>query len=166
MAIDTRSTGAIYGFFRARILTYDPPDGVGPVGGTLQSLGFKVHSGGYAPDAAQYPYALIRLMNGVTSDAGLRVAADLEVMSFARPRVPWGERLEDYADVIDQALLHLAARDGTGVRGFAFTRDRSRDTLPPFPAPADREVVQVRQVFSFACWPQYLTQLGTARRTA
>ena len=166
MAMDTATTTAIVDGLRARLLDFVP---VAPLtGGTLRSRGFKVYAVGAVPDVAGWTgaYAILRLMNLVTSTAGLRVRGDLELMLLARPRNPWGAQLEVYADVIDQALHQVAWRDAAGTRGLAFTGERSRDTLPPFPDPVDREVVQVRIVQGLTLYPRALTALGTVRTIA
>lgn len=166
MPMDTSATTAIVDAIRARILDFVP---VAPLtGGTLRSRGFKVYASGAVPDIAGWTgaYAILRLMNLVTSDAGLRVRGDVELMCMARPRNPWGAQLEVYADVIDQALHNVAWRDDAGTKGLAFMQSRTRDTLPPFPDPVDREVVQVRIVQGIVIWPQMLTAQGTVSRTA
>lgn len=164
MAMDTNATRTVYDALRTRALTYVPP-----AGGTLQSRGFLLWSGGYAPD--QTPpsggWGLARLINNVTSDSGLRIAVDYEVMLFARPRKVWAERLEDYADAFDQAFHAVVWRDSTGAKGLAFTKNgRSRDTMPIFSDPVDREIVQIRLVYPVVVWPRYLTALGTVRTAA
>lgn len=152
--MDTTSTVAIYKGLTARLLDYVPPSG-----GSLRSRGMKMWAGGYAPDPTAYPYGVLRLINNIaTAPAGIRLAASLELMLWGRGRPLWAERLEDYADVCDQAMHHMAdPRAG----GLVFTGARSRDTLPPLTEPVDREVVNIRCVYAVTIYPQFLTALGT-----
>lgn len=166
--MDTASTPAIVDAVRARVLDFVPVAPSPLAGGSLRSRGFKLYASGAVPDAAGWSgaYGILRPMNLLTSAAGLRVAGDLELMLLARPRNPWGAQLEVYADAVDQAMHNVGSTDAAGTRGLFFTRGRSRDTLPPFPDPADREVVQVRLVYGVVVYPRSLTALGTLGRTA
>lgn len=159
--MDTTSTVAVYEGLRVRLLDFVPVAPSPLAGGSLRSRGFKLFAGDFAPDKTDWSgaYGLFRLVGMVTSTAGLREAGQLEVMLFGRPRKVWDKQLEHYADAIDQAMKQFTdPRAG----GLVFSRERSRDTLPPFPAPADREVVQIRLVYALVIYPQYLTALGTS----
>lgn len=155
--MDTTTSAALYEGVRTHLLDYVPQ---GPLASqqTLRQSGHKVYADA-PPDDAAYPYSIIRFMGMVTDTGGMRERGQLEVMTFARPRKVWAAKIKTYCDIIDQAM-HLL----TDARGGALvlSRVRSRDTLPPPPSPADREVVQERQVYGVTVYPQYLTALGTS----
>lgn len=108
-----------------------------------------------APDTAAYPFGIMRLINRVSLNERERM--DLEVVLYGRPRSQ-AVAIEDAADLCDAAMLNY--RDPTS--GLIFSHERQRDTLPPPTDPADREVVQVRLVYSLIVWPILLSQYVTA----
>lgn len=77
-------------------------------------------------------------------------------MLYGRPRSQ-AVTIEDAADVCDQAMLRYVDSSS----GLTFSRERQRDTLPPFIDPADREVVQIRLLYSVKTWPLLLTQYSS-----
>lgn len=144
---------------RTRLLTFVPKSGGTLLsklgGGTLDTARLWRDA---PPDTASYPFAVMRLINRVTRREYNfeKEPLDVEIMFYGRPRAQ-AQLIEDCADVADQAMLRW--REPIG--GLFYSRERSRDTLPPPVEPADREVVQVRCVYSLAVWPTYLTQYST-----
>lgn len=112
---------------------------------------------GAPPEFATWPgtYAVVRFINNDTSDfgSGDRFDFDIEIMIFARPRSKAREA-EKLADLFDMALLRYTV--GSAVDGLIYVTGRTRDTLPPGTGDVDREVVQLRQLFSAFTWPMYL----------
>lgn len=156
----TDSTVNLGTVIRNRLLTFVPKAG----GQTLmQKLGGATTDQARLyrdapPDTAVYPFAVMRLINRANDrDYDYeKDPLDVEVMFFGRPRSQ-AQLMEDCADLADQAMLRW--REPTG--GLIYSKGRTRDTLPPPVEPADREVVQVRCVYSLAVWPTYLTQYST-----
>lgn len=109
-----------------------------------------------APDAAVYPYAVIRKINAMSAPEynNTRENFDLELMIFGRPRSS-EQVVEGLADVAIQSLLGW--RESGPTLGLTFARTYQRDSLSPPPDPGDRELVQVRIVIPCATWPRYLT---------
>ncbi len=146
--MSSASTKAILGTIRARIVAFVPLSGT-----ALGSA--RVYANGPLEGAA-FPYIVLRLVNQISD--GLRMTADLEAVVFHRPRSKASEA-EDMADVMDGALLDWRDREGTGL---IFAGERLRDTVAPFSEPADRELVQVRMIYSLLLYPEYLTQYQMA----
>jgi hypothetical protein len=149
------STAALYGALRARVLDYGPAPTLRT---TLTSRLYVLQ----APDDAAYPFLEWRLVNrstGAGDDGRFREVADLEVQCHARPRaaLPTAEAIMDR---VESALLHYSEETPAGL--VTVRRMLQRDTLPPFPAPADREVVQIRAVFALTWWAPYRTSAGVA----
>lgn len=148
--MSTASTDAIATTLRTHLLTFEPAPDAGTLGDVLGERLYR----DAAPDSPTYPYGVMRLINRVVDGAynGDRESMDLEVQLFHRPRRATAT-LETAADRCDIAMQRYAdASDG-----LLFSRERTRDTLPPFPEPADREVVQIRLVYPLVAWPTYLT---------
>ena len=92
-------------------------------------------------------------------DARLREASELLVMLYDRPRAKLAA-LERVADIVEESLLHYNTDTGIGhltVRGVV-----SRETLPVYTSPENREIVSVRVVISLTWWPLYRSQLAVA----
>lgn len=146
--MSTDSTANIWRQFRTRLLTYTPLSGA-TVGSRLGDRLYFVQ----APDDAPWPHAIGRLTMRPQGDYGDRLAGELEIQLYDRPRAK-AEALEDMADVCDQAMLRYA----DAASGLTFATDRLRDTLPANLPPADREVCAIRLVYSFVVWPVFLTR--------
>ena len=86
-----------------------------------------------------------------------RELVDLEVMLFARPRNQQ-DAMEDAADACDEAMRRYEdfTNDVIGCWGSI------RNTLPVMAEPADREVVQIRLVYTLVVYPDHLTQYETS----
>jgi hypothetical protein len=145
----TDSTKAIWALIRTRLLTYVPP-----TGSTLTTtLGGRLYLTA-APDDAVFPYAVATLTRLQTPGySGFRETWQVELQCYGSPRsTQW--TIEGVADVADQAMLTWEDRTD----GVAFGGYRSRWTLPPFPDPADRELVRVRCLYEVGVWPDLFTQ--------
>jgi len=77
----------------------------------------------------------------------------LEINVYHRPRLR-ASIAEDLADLVQSALLRW--HDSSS--GLVFAQGCERATIPPLPAPADRELVHVRLVCQLVAWPLFLTQ--------
>jgi len=150
----TASTHDLIVLLRTRLLTFTPAQGA-----TLSSrLGGRLYyeqapaTGSVAPT---YPYATYRLTNRIESDgySGMRETGDVEVLFYGRPRGTQLWTVEGCADVVDEALLDWNAVS----EGIAFSRFRTRDTLPIPPDPMDRDLVIVRCLYPVVLWPTYRT---------
>ena len=148
--MSTTSTQAMVADLRSRLLTFQPASGA-----TLQTtLGGRLYTV-QAPDVVTYPYAVLRLVDRAQTDgyAGYRQSFEIELAVFDRPRAQqW--RAEGIADVAEQAFLQW----DLGSSGLLFSRHVRRLTLPPAPAPMDRELVQVMLFVPVVAWPVMLTQ--------
>lgn len=152
--MSTTSTQGMMQDLRSRLLTFQPASG-----DTLNtSLGGRLYTV-QAPDNAEYPYAVIRLVDRRQTDGygGLRETFDVELSIVDRPRTQqW--RAEGIADVAEQAF-----RDwDLATSGILFSRHVRRLTLPPAPSPMDRELVQIVLFVPIVAWPVMLTQYVTS----
>lgn len=100
-------------------------------------------------------WGVLRLQNRRAdgSDGQDAETAELEVMLFGRGR-QFKATIERCADMCDEAMLRFDDRTTDLVHCW----NRLRSTLPPFSAPADTEVVQIRTVYSLRLYPENLTQ--------
>ncbi len=146
--MSSASTKAILGTIRARLVAFVPLTGT-----ALGSA--RVYANGPLEGAA-FPYIVLRLVNQIPD--GLRMTADLEAVVFHRPRSKAAEA-EDMADVFSGAMLQWVDREG---QGLIAVLDWLRDSVAPFSEPADRELVQVRMIYSLLLYPEYLTQYQLA----
>lgn len=147
-------TKLLTGAIRTRLLTFDPTGSDGPL-----SLAGGLHTLA-APDNAAYPYGLLRLKAQRTGreDGDSSIEGRLEVMLVGRGRAQLGP-LEDAMDIVTEAL----AKWSTDTVGWLTMRDlENRLTLPPFPQPANAEIVQVHATWRYTWWPEYLMQYRTA----
>jgi hypothetical protein len=148
----TRATIDLYGLLRDSALAF-----VDANGDSLTSLSVPFYCGTAPaePSWAQ-PYVVCRLFSRLTSGEshGQRETASLELQVFGRPRGTQAPAVEQVGDILDGWLLQYRS----AVAGLVFSKGRSRDTLPTFADPADREVYQIRIVASLVVWPQLLTQ--------
>jgi hypothetical protein len=149
-------TSLLYGAIRTRLLTFTPKTGA-----TLQTRltgGLHTHS---APDNATGLYGTVRLdyrTTGALDDGALEESGNLLVSVFARDRSRLAA-VEDAMDVVEEALL----RWSTTSAGWFMTRSvASRITAPPFPAPANAEIVHARGVWRYTWWPDYRSQYAVA----
>jgi hypothetical protein len=153
--LDTSGTAALLKGLQQWLLAFVPKDVPADTLATRLNGIYQVQ----VPDNAPFPYGVLRLDNNVSHGAynADRLTADLELQLYDRPREKLAN-LERSADVADMALLRFTTGSTPPGVGVVFGRDRTRNTLPPFPAPADREVCAIRLVFPLTIWPAYLTQ--------
>lgn len=157
----TASTEDLYTQLRNRLLGYVPPAPLDVGWITLNTrLGGQAAGSGRLykdapPDDAAYPNGVMRIINRLSLSE--RERADLEIVLYGRPRSQAVD-IEGAADVCDQAMLNYVDSSS----GLTFSRERQRDTLEGPTDAADRELVQVRVVYSLKFYPVYLTQYTTA----
>lgn len=161
--MSTDSTSAIEVTLRQRLLTFTP------LSGDTLTTTLGVMDGGNGADgrlfwrrppdnidasAKPVRYGVLALKNRRRdAEQAERELAEFEVMLFARPDSQRAA-LEAAADVIEQAMLRYKD-NSTGLMG---VWAGLRNSLPPFPSPADRDVVQIQLVFTLVLWPAYKTQ--------
>lgn len=149
----TASTTDLYEHLGAAILAFT--DGTTTV---ASLVGARLYADS-APDFQTWPgtFAVMRIMNSTTSDygSGNRLEFDIEVMIFARPRGTQTRNAHKLADLIEGALLRYTV--GATPDGLIRITGRTRDAMPAGTSDIDREVVQLRLVFSAFTWPTYLT---------
>jgi hypothetical protein len=152
----TLSTDALYVQLRNRLLSYVDPDGH-----TLQDATVGIGGRLYrvrAPDNALFPYGVMTLRQPQKPDGDgpIKLVMDLEVLLFGRQRATQAT-VEAYGDRAVQALETY--RDGSS--GLVFFESAYSETLPPFPAPADQDIVQVRVMARMHCYPLFLSRVAT-----
>jgi hypothetical protein len=152
VAPDTSSTYGIYGTLRRALLEY-----VDPINGqSIASL-----TGGRSPvyvvanheQTPVYPYLTLRLT--MVSDTGTnsyRQTANLEVMVLGKPAAQ-AVTVEALADLCDAALTGYTEMSS----GVMCGRGRTRQTVPRFDDPADRDVVAVMLDYTLFLWPRTTT---------
>jgi hypothetical protein len=153
---DTRSTTGLYAMLRDSMRAFTDPQAR-----SLTTLQVPIYNGtGPSQIDWSHPYGVCRLYNRATSGDthGQRESMNMELAFFGRPRGTAAALVEQAGDVIDGWLLQYRS----AAAGLAFSKGRTRDTLPPFADPADREVYQIRIVASLVVWPQLLTQYLTS----
>jgi len=151
------NTSLLYGHLRQRILDFDPSGQDMPLRVTLGARLFTLEP----PDNALYPFVTQRLRfrsTGTGDDARLREQSEIVFMIYGRPRASLAT-VERIADIIEESLLHY---NTTAVGPLTIRGVVSRETLPAFQSPENREIVQVRLVLSLTWWPTYRSQLATA----
>lgn len=160
------SNEAIKRALRNHILDFQPLDDNGdPLGAPLRAR----YGGGTSariyfdalPDNLAFPNGIARLINQRRSGAynGERISADLEIMLYERNAAN-AAALEADADIVDAAMLRAKVSQGSG---FMFSREGTRDTLPPSAEPESRGVVTVRLLYSVVIWPRYLTRYASVK---
>lgn len=149
-------TSLLYGTIRTRLLTFTPRAGAG-LSARLTG-GLHTHS---APDNATGLYGTLRLegrRTGQLDDGALEESGSLQISLFARDRSRLAQ-VEDAMDVVEEALW----RWSTTSAGWFMTRSvASRITAPPYPSPANAEIVHVRGVWRYTWWPDYRSQYAVA----
>lgn len=154
--MSTVSTDALYIQLRNRILTFVDPDGntladptVG-VGGRI----YRVR----APDNVTFPYGvmILRAPQKPDGQGKIKLVMDLEIMFFGRVRATQAT-VEAYGDRAMQSLIGYS--DGSS--GLVFVEYATSESLPPFGAPADQDVVQVRVLARVHSYPLFLSRLST-----
>lgn len=109
-----------------------------------------------AADHAVYPYVVLGLQHVATfTDGGYRQLWSVEWLVLHRDRGQYWEA-SWIADVLEQAFLRWRVATSTALV-LAQSQQAQRATLPPAPAPMDRELVQVRYVVPCIVWPAHLT---------
>jgi hypothetical protein len=145
-------TATLYGVFARRLLDYQPA-GEMPLNAVLGGRLYAFEP----PEPAQFPFAVMRLFGrrtGGGDDGALREDGSLEIQFFGRPRGQ-SATVDLAADIAEEALLRWYAPEEGALM---MRRLVSRETLPPFPSEANREIVRVRGVWTYTWWPQYRTQ--------
>jgi hypothetical protein len=109
-----------------------------------------------APDATAFPCVVLRMLSWQTQAQfnNTQATFDLEVMVMHRPRSKEQEA-ELIGDLVEEALLTW--RESGASLGLSHANTSRRETIPPLPLPADRELVQHRLVISCTTWPRFLT---------
>lgn len=149
----TTSTEQLLIAIRTRILSYVDYAAVtndSIVAGRLYRLA--------APDDVAPPYGVMALKSPQLVDGtdALKLAGDLEVQWFGRPRASQ-PAIEALGDRTVSALLTW--RDASS--GLAYIASATAESLPPFTAPADKELVQVRVLARLKAFPVFLSRLSS-----
>lgn len=117
----------------------------------------------WAPDNTQFPCVVMRIIDW-QSDASLSnmaVTFDVEVMVYGRGRTPSTvSTVKQIADLAEQALLTW--KESSATLGLTFGQFSQRDTVPPPPEPADREVFAERVLVTCQSFPRYITDALTS----
>lgn len=151
VAPDTRSTANVYATLRRALLEYVDPI----TGHALPDLlkGPHVYVTMVPEDAPSFPYITIRLT--LASDTGTnsyRQTGTLSVDVIGKPSRQ-AVLVEDVADVCDAVLVGYT-EPGSGL---VLGRGRTRETLPRFTDPADKDIVGVTLSYSLILWPRVST---------
>jgi hypothetical protein len=158
----TTSTTALQAQLRTRLLAFQTLDGdtlADTIGRTETGPGvvgrlYWDQAPQWSPTAIPPTWGVLSLKNRRRdAEQAEREMAELEVMLFGRPRTVL-ETLELAGDIIEQAMLRYV--DATV--GLVGCWGSLRNALPPFPAPADRDLAQIQLVFTLVLWPAYKTQ--------
>ena len=151
-ATTTVSTTAIENALRARILAFADPSGA-TVG---DYLGTRLYIDAVPADV-QFPHALMRYLPTFQDPAHdeARVQAELEILVYGRTDAQRAT-VKLVGDLIEQAFIRWRHNDSGD--GLMFSRQRTRQGLPAFPAPADSEVSGERHLISLVVWPHFLLQ--------
>jgi hypothetical protein len=158
------STAGLLATLRDRLLNFDrlAGDTLATILGTSAGAGsggklFIVQAPDNVTDPANAPsrWGVMALKNRRTggTEQSARDMIDLEVMLFARPRSQQAA-MEEAADACDEAMLRYQNLDADLVGNWG----RLRNTLPVMTEPADREVVQIRLMYTLVVYPDHLTQ--------
>jgi hypothetical protein len=159
------STAGLLASLRTRLLTFERLEGesLADILGTTEN-GAGIDGKLYlvqAPDNITKPenspsrWGVMRIKNRRTggTEQSARDLIELEVMLFARPRSQQAA-MEEAADACDEAMLRYQNLDADLVGNWG----RLRNTLPVMTEPADREVVQIRLMYTLVVYPDHLTQ--------
>jgi hypothetical protein len=147
----TLSMAAFYAMLRNQVLDYVDPDGYTNRAAVTDLYRLS------APDNASAPYGVLSIKSpqSVADQNHLKLAADVEVMWFGRPRKTQPD-IEALGDRTVQALLTF--RNHTS--GLTYFSSATSESLPAFSAPADRELVQVRVLARVQSWPRFISRLS------
>lgn len=151
-------TSRLYGAFRTRLLGYTPTGGQQAISALLTGGVYSVE----APDNATFPFALLRLQNrrtGNGDDGALRERGTLQIIIYGRPRTDF-DTIETAMDVMENALYRWNTDTLDGL--LTVRTLEQRDTLPPYQSPDNREIISVRGLWNYTCWPSYRTHLAVA----
>lgn len=152
------STVGIEDTLRTRLLTHERLSGatLATILGTAAGAGSdgKLYKN-EAPDNVTGPYAVMWFKNRrPTPDVAVRQTAELEVQIFGRPR-SMQATCEEAADACDEAML----TEYTDVSSRVISCSGGlRSAMPPASEPADREVVQIRLVYTLIVYPENIAQ--------
>ena len=152
--MSSESTASLMKQFVAAILAYSPEPLTG--GSTIADLTSSRVYIGRPPDGVLFPNIVVRLAAFRTDPdySNRRATGTLECLVYARPRSK-AEEAEEIADRLVQLLSQYRAVS----RAIVFGAGVLRQSVPAFSDPADKEVVAVRVVADFVCWPALL--IGT-----
>jgi hypothetical protein len=141
---DTRSSASLYATLRRALL-----DARTEAGSSIVDLlgGPNIY---YAtlPEGPVYPYIALRALRETAGANGFRERIELEVQVIAWPQSQ-ARLAEEIADYVDRVFLGYT-ESGSGL---VFSRSRTRQTLPAFSEPADRDRVGVLLQYAFLAWP-------------
>lgn len=146
-------TATLYGVLADRLLTYQPAGH--PTLNTV--LGGRVYAL-EPPENAAFPLATLRLFGrrtGGGDDGAIREDGSIEVQIMARPRSQ-SPQVDLAADIVEEAWFKWYDADAR----LMIRRMVSRETLAPFQAAENREIVRVRAVWTYTWWPEYRAQLA------
>lgn len=163
--MSTASTTAIYTLLRERFRLFATPGGdklTNYLGsGASDADPFRCYDT-QAPDNVAYPFVVFRLLGRLRQgdDADIRSTPILEVHVHGWPRSQQGVagKVELIGDLCEQALTKWVNYDD----GLLFAGAATRDAMPIFGAPADRERVMARLLCDLILWPQYLSQYAVS----
>jgi hypothetical protein len=153
--VANEGTSHLLGALITYLLSFSPASGAtitSTLGGRLYAI--------RPPDNASYPHGVLRLTGREESgdDSSNREDGRIELQLFGRPLIQ-SVAVEYAADVAEQAFRKY----GADHYGRFDVRSRvTRDTLPPPPAPGDREIAHVRVLWRYTWWPTYRTQYAIA----
>jgi hypothetical protein len=135
---------------RTRLLTFVPRDG-SPSLATVLTGGLWLDE---APDTVTTPFGVLRLLQTPTEgDALVRKLVLVELLLYGRPSAQ-RPTIQRAADVAEQALWKWT---DTGVGELVMT-GTTVQWLPPFAAPADRELIGCRLTATAYVYLPMLTQ--------
>lgn len=156
--MSTATSTSLHTMLRDRLLSGTFGTGAGTVVTTLLGAGnnARLYQNGI-PDGAAYPFAEMLIVNDATTSwgDGIRTTFDLEVTIVDRPRTQIS-RARNIADAFDNGMVGFTFAGADA--GFLRITDRSRSQMPQGTGDVDREVVQIRQLFSGFMWSQMLAR--------
>lgn len=139
----TASTNDIYDSIRAQITA-------------SLSASVEIYNNQPAQDVT-YPYGILRVLNAgaVGQDyEGVEQAVSVELTLVHNPKSNRKE-LENMGDDVEAAMLHFTEISSNNKIQIKTLINRS--LLPPFPAPADNDVIQLRMNWDADIVKQFLT---------
>lgn len=152
---NTTSTELVYATVRQVLIAYVHPDTRVTLEQLLSASSEDRVWVRAMPSPAKFPYVALRLSRANSGASNsYRERAQLEIQVVGRPESQ-GPLVMSIADLVDAAFLGY--KEPTS--GLMFSRERTRDTVPQFGEPADKNVVVERLVFDLVIWPLLLLNL-------